>query len=111
MNKKLKMLLLGLILLLSNNVYAVTSAPPPIGQPLPSTLDSKWIILNNVKYENKLFYECKTYLLLNQTECEKQGYTVNEVLDKLVGSGHIPIGLSPYVGNNGNQLGIVLYYK
>lgn len=82
---------------------------PNAAQPMPSFLDTQWIIFKYVKYQDGLLTQCSSW---TQT-CEDKHYTPQQAIDMKLGknNGYEPVGISPYMDGYGSQIGVILYYR
>lgn len=107
--KKLIMLLSGI--LLSIHVFA-GSTVERIGQPLPSMdLDVNWVIFKNAMYKNGKLIQCNRTFITSDPKCDSKEYDPQEVIERKIGKEYKAVGISPYLDQFANELGIVLYYK
>jgi hypothetical protein len=82
---------------------------PNVAQPMPSFLDTQWIIFKYVKYQDGFLTQCSSW---TQT-CEDKHYTPQQAIDMKLGKNneYEPVGISPYMDGYGSQIGVILYYR
>lgn len=99
-------------LMFSIDVFAAGSTVERIGEPLPSMdLDVNWVIFKGAIYKNGKLIQCKFDMFQSERTCDSKEYDPQEVIERKIGKEYKAVGISPYVDQFANELGIVLYYK
>ena len=92
---------------------------PPIAQPLPAEIGAQWLILPGVRYHGARLYECPregySSSRAQPPRCAQSdeigGFSVQEELSRKFGQGYEAVGISPFLDGEGQEIGVVLYYK
>ena len=79
------------------------------GEPMPGDMDSQWLVIKG-QYVNHKIMICQDKGGFSM-ESTCVSYTPEEYLVKKMGASYYPVGISPFLNESGDQLGIVLYYK
>jgi len=79
------------------------------GQPMPADMDSQWLVIKGQYVNHKLMLCQDKGGFSMESTCVS--YEPEEYLKKRLGPGYYPVGMSPFLNEAGDQLGVVLYYK
>ena len=107
----MKKILTALLLILALPVYATGSRQvEKAGQPVPTNvLDAKWLVIK-ARYLNHNLYFCESKGFL-ETEGTCKIVSIEDYVKQKLGARAELVGLSPFLNERGDQLGVVIYYR